>query len=141
MDSLLLGAEEEPSLPDKVLQNLLIKVSKLTQFCFDLSGVIVSGFLLCSRKMLSQLKVSRWADQYSPSQVTQAIFWSSKYVLSIRSTCSLGTRPSHVEEGLVPRLEHLMMSFLSAGFCLKTRTDKEEKIFINICRCDQVSPV
>ena len=34
MDSLLLGAEEEPSLPDKVLQNLLIKVSKLTQFLF-----------------------------------------------------------------------------------------------------------
>lgn len=34
MDSLLLGAEEEPSLPDEVLQNLLIKVSKLTYFLF-----------------------------------------------------------------------------------------------------------
>ena len=90
--------------------------------------------------MLSQLKVSRWADQFYLSQVTQAIFWSP---------CSLGTRPSHTEEGLVPsvceglvpRLEHMMMLFLSAGFCLKTRTDKEEKIFINICRCDQVSQI
>lgn len=25
-----------------------------------------------------------------------------------------------------------------AGFCLKTKTDKEEKIFINVCRSDQV---
>ena len=80
MDSLLLGAEEEPSLPDKVLQNFLIKVSKLMYFLL-LSVVMVGGFFFCSRKMLSQLKASRWADQFSPSQVTQAIFWSSKYIL------------------------------------------------------------
>lgn len=43
MDSLLLGAEEEPSLPDKVLQNLLIKVSKLMYFLL-LSVVMVSVF-------------------------------------------------------------------------------------------------
>ena len=43
MDSLLLGAEEEPSLPDKVLQNFLIKVSKLMYFLL-LSVVMVGGF-------------------------------------------------------------------------------------------------